>query len=337
MRNPNGYGSVVNLGKGRRRPYAVRVTVGYDFEQTDRIPKLTQKYKYLSYHSSRKEAILALAEFNSGTTVNLDLLDITFAAAFERWANERFADVQEDKKPAVYVSYMAAYKKLAPIHKLKLKDIKTVHLQQLFNSDMSRSTLNNMRIVANYVFEWGLKNDVIKKNYADYIVMPKVKTEQKHTIFTTEEIAQLWQHQDEPLIAMALMLIFSGLRIGEFLALTADDVDIDNRCINIRQSKTAAGVRIVPIAEKVVHLWKRWKPTNTSRQNIKPKWDRALKSIGQKHMFHDTRHTCVSLLTAADVTMPIVQKIVGHSGKNVTEKVYLHLELPTLLEAINKI
>ena len=33
MRNPNGYGSVVYLGKNRRKPYAVRVTNGYKLEQ----------------------------------------------------------------------------------------------------------------------------------------------------------------------------------------------------------------------------------------------------------------------------------------------------------------
>lgn len=55
------------------------------------------------------------------------------------------------------------------------------------------------------------------------------------------------------------------------------------------------------------------------------------------HRPHDTRHTCVSLLTEAKVDERIVQKIVGHKGQNVTQIVYTHLELPIKLEAINRI
>ena len=56
-----------------------------------------------------------------------------------------------------------------------------------------------------------------------------------------------------------------------------------------------------------------------------------------KHRAHDTRHTCVSLLTEAGVDERIIKKIVGHKGQGVTETVYTHLELPIKLEAINKI
>ena len=55
------------------------------------------------------------------------------------------------------------------------------------------------------------------------------------------------------------------------------------------------------------------------------------------HRPHDTRHTCVSLLTTQGVDERIIKKIVGHKGQGVTETVYTHLELPVKLEAINKI
>ena len=55
------------------------------------------------------------------------------------------------------------------------------------------------------------------------------------------------------------------------------------------------------------------------------------------HRPHDTRHTCISLLTEQKVDERIIRKIVGHKGQGVTETVYTHLELPVKLEAINKI
>ncbi|WMI80586.1 tyrosine-type recombinase/integrase [Anaerotignum sp. MB30-C6] len=57
----------------------------------------------------------------------------------------------------------------------------------------------------------------------------------------------------------------------------------------------------------------------------------------EKHRPHDTRHTCVSLLTAAKADERFIQKIVGHKGQNVTRVVYTHLEIQELIEEIDKI
>ena len=60
-------------------------------------------------------------------------------------------------------------------------------------------------------------------------------------------------------------------------------------------------------------------------------------SSGNGHRPHDTRHTCISLLTEKEVDERFIKKIVGHKGQGVTENVYTHIELPTKLEAINLI
>lgn len=61
MKNPNSYGSVVNMGSGRREPYAVRVTTEIKCLEDGRV---IQQRKYIGYYASRKEAITALAEWN---------------------------------------------------------------------------------------------------------------------------------------------------------------------------------------------------------------------------------------------------------------------------------
>ena len=57
----------------------------------------------------------------------------------------------------------------------------------------------------------------------------------------------------------------------------------------------------------------------------------------ESHKPHDTRHTCVSMLTAAGIKPELRRKIVGHSGKDVHEKVYTHFEIQQLIEAIDQI
>ena len=69
MKNPNGYGSVVNLGKRRRKPFGVRITTGYD-------DKGKQIFKYVGYFENRKAAMQALAEYNINP-YDVHLADIT--------------------------------------------------------------------------------------------------------------------------------------------------------------------------------------------------------------------------------------------------------------------
>ena len=57
MRLPNGYGGIVKLSGKRRKPYAVRITTEY----TD---NGGQKYKYLDYFATRREALACLEEYN---------------------------------------------------------------------------------------------------------------------------------------------------------------------------------------------------------------------------------------------------------------------------------
>ena len=67
-------------------------------------------------------------------------------------------------------------------------------------------------------------------------------------------------------------------------------------------------------------------------------WKPLLKHIGmESHRPHDTRHTCISMLTAAKVDERFIQKIVGHKGQNVTRQVYTHLEIEELITEIDKI
>lgn len=52
---------------------------------------------------------------------------------------------------------------------------------------------------------------------------------------------------------------------------------------------------------------------------------------------HDTRHTTITLLTDADVDERFIAKIVGHSQKSLSQKVYSHISNEILLAEINKI
>ena len=63
-----------------------------------------------------------------------------------------------------------------------------------------------------------------------------------------------------------------------------------------------------------------------------------MENIGFDHKPHDTRHTCISLLSETHVDLTIIKRIIGHSGAmSLTERVYTELDIRVLVEAINSI
>lgn len=151
--------------------------------------------------------------------------------------------------------------------------------------------------------------------------------------------------------SIILMLIYSGVRISELLELKKENVNIDERWFDVIASKTKAGIRKVPIHDKLLPLFTHWFHKNDCSYLVSTPdgqpfsynnyydsyWKPLMQQVGMEHRPHDCRHTCVSLLTQAGVDERLIKKIVGHKGQGVTQQVYTHFEIEALLDAINKI
>lgn len=85
MRLPNGYGGIVNLGKTRRRPYAARITSGWNDEGK-------AIYKYIGYFAKRTDALQALAEYNNNP-YDIDSRSLTFQEVYNMWVNRDLKNV----------------------------------------------------------------------------------------------------------------------------------------------------------------------------------------------------------------------------------------------------
>ena len=76
MRRGNGEGSIYKLGGKRRKPWAVRITVGWTIEGK-------QQYKYLGYYLTKTQAKNALREYLL-KPYDLTNNDVTLKDVFER-------------------------------------------------------------------------------------------------------------------------------------------------------------------------------------------------------------------------------------------------------------
>ena len=349
-RLPNGYGSVKKLSGNRRRPWIVSKTEGWETDAATKTIK--QKKIIIGYYATRQEGLQALADYNKNP-YDVDASKITFDEVYDKWSERKYAEISESN----IRGYKNAFKICRPLHKIRMTDIKLLHLQTVVDeSGKNTPTLKMVKCLFSQMFEYAVRNEIITKdkNISEYVDIksPGNPNKADHIPFNSDEIALLWKNSNNEYVTIILMLIYSGVRISELLDLKKDDMSLDDRCFYIRQSKTNAGIRTVPIADKTFAFFKHWHCKNDCEYLLSsPKgihlnyvnyltvyWKPVLEELGLNPRPHDTRHTCISLLAAAKVYPTTIKKIVGHSGaQTLTEKVYTHLDIKELLDAINLI
>lgn len=360
MRNPNGYGSVSNIGGNRRRPWRVRITTGWEYnEETGRAKQLTAT---IGYYATRQEAMIALAEYNKDP-YDLDADKVTFEEAYNAW----FKAESDNVGPSRQAQLRAAFAKCEPIYKIRMKDLKKKQLQDLLDkhSHLSDTAQNNIKSVFKGAFKFCMENDIVSKDYSAFTKIKAPEKESIHKPFTAEEISLLWDNLDfdAPLsygkkekrsnypVDTILMLIYTGMRPSELLNMKCENVNLEERYM-VGGSKTDAGKnRIIPIHDDIFPLvekrvktgyvylipYKIDKPPTLSQYReffFNPVMDK----LKVDHLPHDGRHTFATMADRYEMKKLFIKLIMGHATKSdITEGVYTHKTATELVEAVNKI
>lgn len=342
VRNENGFGSIICLdktGKKRRKPWAVRITTGWVNGK--------QQRKYLGYYSTQKDALVALADYHA-SGINLDVSKLTLDDVWQRWITRV---KKKNLSESVIEFHNMTYKKLGVLLNKPIKDIKTVHLQDWMDGiDNKPSTKKKFRSSVSQMYDYAIQNDILTKNYAKFIEVTE-KVEKNGSMFSVDEVKNLWEiyrENGDRDARLLLMLIYTGTRIGELLAIEREHINFEEQYMT-GGSKTEAGKdRIIPIHDEILplviealgdhkYLVTGARNTHMNYQGVHKRMVSFFKKYNFNHTIHDTRRTTISLLHTAGVPMATIKMIVGHSGDTVTEKVYLFKNPKELVESINMI
>lgn len=334
LRFPNGFGSIKRLSGHRRRPYVA-------------VKSIEEKQKPLAYFKTYEEAFQYLLKLNGGRITRRNSTDITFEELYTEWADQKFDKISKSG----INGYETAFKHCRKIWRMPMNEVRYKVVQSVIDdmrrSGLSYSSQKKLKTLFYQLYDYGVKLDILDKNYAQYVELDPREYKHKKRPYSQKEIATLWQHAKEPGVQEILMLIYSGVRIGEMLALKTADVHLSERWFLIRNSKTAAGrMRKVPIAEKVVPFYESRigtafligsgdKPISYSA--FSSRYDKVIQPLGMKHTIHETRHTCASLLNSAGANDVCTKMILGHQQEGVTKAVYTHKTVQELIHAINLI
>ena len=232
-----------------------------------------KQYKYV-YATNAKELEQKVQELKTKLNKGLDLTADrdTFGYWGEKWLKLKKIEVSAGR----YVTYCARYKNLEPLYSMNISKIKATDIQDIIidcatepsertGKPLAKKTLIEIRNTASQIIKLAIQNRVLDYDCAEAVKIPKSAESSTRRALTDEE--QRWI-TDTPHRAQtaAMIMMYAGLRRGELLALTWQDINLEEGTISVTKSvelikglphikpggKTDAATRTVYIPRKLI-------------------------------------------------------------------------------------
>jgi len=247
---------------------------------------------------------------------------------------------------------------------LKLVEINSIMIKQFMSdkakTSLSNSTINKFKKLMSGIFNMMVEDGVINYNPAARIKTLKECSKIEIDPLNQEEVRALLIKTKEvypDFYPLAFTAIYTGMRQGELLGLTWNDINWKTNKIIVSKSYThghlgntkTGKTRRIDMSPKLGKVLKEWKlacpvgshnlvfpnnngeyqdANNLTKRRYKPSLERA--GLHQRR-FHDLRHTYATLSLLNNIPMKYVQLQLGHSSIKMTMDIYTHL-LPEVNE-----
>ena len=253
---------------------------------------------------------------------------------------------------------------------MKIKDISTVSCQQFLmkmytsgrtrnvekkGKGLSAKTVKDIKIALQTCLQKAEDEGLIESNPCRKVQLPKEAPKEMQTLKANELGAFLQETKDSGCYEFYILEITTGLRLGEILALTWDDLDIKNKTISVNKQvqrigselkittpKTASSIRTVALCDEcfnqLILLRSRQRldtklifpspitgglrdPSSVTRKLHRMQKRAEIPQI----RFHDLRHSFATLSLEQGMDIKTVSHMLGHTDAGFTMNTYMHV------------
>lgn len=246
--------------------------------------------------------------------------------------------------------------KIVPYFKdLKINDITPNHIRkwqnEIIKNNYSDTYLKTINVQLSAIFNFAVKYYNLSSNPVVKAGSMGKKNADTINFWTVDEFKTFMQYIKKPIYKLIFNILFwTGMRIGELMALTYRDIDLENKIINIDKSytklkkkdiiddpKTPKSTRSITIPDflcqeiedyksKMYEIKENQRIFTMSKQSVNQMLNRICKKAGVKKIrIHDLRHSHASLLIELNFTPLLVSKRLGHENIETTLNTYSHL------------
>ena len=313
-----------------------------------------QQRAFRSGFDTKREAEKAYLELTT-THKPTEKSKATFRQVYGLWMETYRLGVKEStliQKERLFEKHI-----LPTFGEMKLLEITPPLIQQFINQQYQIATTADSRFSAlKRVLTFARKQGYIYQNPAELTDLPKIpQTEESDNFYTKAELEEFLSLCEEKLPYMwqvfFRLLAYTGIRKGEALALTWDDINQENRLLLIYKTvsnskrgliisntpKTKKSYRSILLDNKTAAMIDGLDKSNEFlfpnkkggfKDLTQPAYqiDKALRGSTLKTITpHGLRHTHCSMLFSAGVSIPEVQERMGHDDVKTTIEIYNHV------------
>lgn len=321
---------------------------------------------------TKKEVADKLAElrvkYNSGNYTERN--DVTVEDWVKYWLETR---VKPKLSEQSYIHLEALFQNhmIKEIGDVKLQDVTRGLLEETYSNafrkkaadknyhqqDYSHSTVNALSVQMKKCLQYAVDCDILAKNPHNGVELHKLRPPKKISSYTNADQEKIIEYckEGKTFERVYYFLISTGMRFGEAIALTWDDIDLSSGKISISKTavsihgnmeiqdrtKTAAGTRTIYIGENIIN-WLKWHKGRldfeanyrnlvfpNSRYNIINQanailaWKKICTKLGTEYQgIHALRHTWATRALEAGLDVKVVSQMLGHKNVITTMNIY---------------
>lgn len=292
-----------------------------------------------------------LAEVEAGLV--FDDGNMTVGEYLDRWLDNVRDTVKErswirhEVDVRVHIKPELGGVKLAKLSALKVQSLYRVKL----DSGLSPRSVQLIHATLHKALKQAVRWRVTPRNVAEDVDPPRPVKREIQPLSAEKTREFLAAVKGDPLEALYVLAVTTGMRQGELLGLKWEDVDLEARVLRVRRTvwngkasapKTTASRRQIGLGRRAVlalvehreravaGVWvfssAAGTPLNSHNLNNRS-WYPLRHRVGlpETTRFHDLRHTCATLLLGRGVHPKLVQALLGHASIEMTMNTYSHV------------
>lgn len=291
----------------------------------------------------------------------------------KKWLN---LYIKVSTKERTYLKYRQQAEKyiLPTLGDYEMENLSAVELQKfsvaLTEMGLAANTINAIISVLKLSLNKAVMLGITDKQFSDSIVRPKIRGKKMICFIKTEQkkIEQYIFDRKNPKLFGIIICLYTGLRIGELLALAWEDIDFrkgilsvtktchdswkDQRYVKVFDTpKTQSSERVIPIPRQLLVYLKTLKKQSKCQfvvvgktefgaqvRSYQRTFEILLKKLGIEHKgFHALRHTFATRALEVGMDVKTLSEILGHRNPTITLQRYAHSMVEYKTQMMNKV
>lgn len=270
-----------------------------------------------------------------------------FKEVAKEWCDAHFPTLAPNTLKGYKPAYARAVERFGdePMRKIRPQDVKAF-IGAFARGGRAKKTVTTQLQIVSMICSYAVQCGDIDFSPCDHISVPKNLDKTRREAASPEDEVRVKASADVWLLPF--LILYTGLRKGEALALTREDFDFKGKTISVSKSvyhesnrpkikrpKTEAGTRTVPILDPLLKkMPRRWRgylfsmdggETPLTEMEYQKLWREYAKQTGVVATAHQLRHSYATMLFECGIEVKDAQDLLGHATASMTQDIYTHI------------